>query len=256
MVPEEIEGNPKQKIREQAWAKPVSRLAVSELPSEAVNLNVAGRQLVGPLQGFGQLWQKTYKVRLSGAQASPEDVIQEWKANFPSFWPQGNHFYGPLTGIKAGEVAVLNLAAPGGINVPGGRPAISTGVLVIYADEESFSFMTPQGHMFASMITFSAFDDEGTVAQVQALVRANDPIYEMTFRLGFGHKTEDEFWHQTLKNLAAYFEVEGQVQQNVSLVDPKVQWSQAKNIWHNAAIRTMIYTLLTPLRWIRNSISR
>ena len=28
--------------------------------------------------------------------------------------------------------------------------------MVIYADDESFSFMTPQGHMFAGMITFSA----------------------------------------------------------------------------------------------------
>ena len=47
---------------------------------------------------------------------------------------------------------------------------LSTGVRVIYADDESFSFMTPQGHMFAGMITFSAFDDDGvTVIQIQAL---------------------------------------------------------------------------------------
>ena len=227
--------------RNSSWARPVSRLATADLPPGAVNLNVAGRQVVGPLQGFGQLWQKTYQARLSGADATPAQVIRVWKENFPSFWPPGNKFYTPLTGIQPGEVAVLNLAGPGGLSGPGGVPMISTGVLVIYADDESFSFMTPQGHMFAAIITFSAYDDDGAVAQVQALIRANDPLYELAFRLGFGHRMEDEFWRQTLVNLAAHFGVNGQVQQKVTLVDARVQWSQAGNIWHNAAIRTALY---------------
>ncbi len=239
--------------RDASWAKPVSRLVTADLPKGAVNLNVAGRQVVGPLQGFGQLWQKTYQVRLSGAGVTPAQAIQVWKENFPSFWPPGNKFFGPLTGIKPGEVAVLNLAGPGGLSGPGGVPVISTGVLVIYADDESFSFMTPQGHMFAAIITFSAYDDEGTVVQVQALVRANDPLYELSFRLGFGHQAEDEFWQQTLKNLAAHFGVNGQVQQKVTLVDARVQWSQAGNIWHNAAIRTAFYM---PVALVRKAFSR
>ncbi len=41
------------------WAKPVDRLAMGEVPNEAINRNVSGRRLSGPLQGFGQLWQKT-----------------------------------------------------------------------------------------------------------------------------------------------------------------------------------------------------
>ena len=32
---------------------------------------------------------------------------------------------------------------------------LSTGVMVLYADDESFTLMTPQGHMFAGWITFS-----------------------------------------------------------------------------------------------------
>jgi hypothetical protein len=133
---------------------------------------------------------------------------------------------------------------------------ISTGVLVIYADEESFSFMTPEGHMFAGMITFSAEEGEGgPVAQVQALVRANDPIYEMSFRLGFGHRSEDTFWAQTLQNLAAHFDVQGKVDQQVVCVDQKMQWSEAKNVWHNAAVRTGIYLLLTPVRWVKSGLT-
>ena len=71
------------------------------------------------------------------------------KTNFASFWPRGNHFYGPITGIAPGEVALLNIKT-------GGMP-LSTGVLVLYADDESFTLMTPEGHMFAGWITFSSF---------------------------------------------------------------------------------------------------
>jgi hypothetical protein len=243
--------------RESTWARPGSKFTVSELQAGAINLNVEGRQLTGPLQGFGQLWQKTYRIRLSGSSATTAEVIRVWKQEFPNFWPKGNRFYGPLTGIKPGEVAVLNLAGPGGITGPRGAPMISTGVMVIYADDESFSFMTPEGHMFAAMITFSAYEEDGTVIQIQALIRANDPLYETGLRMGLIHKTEDQFWHQTLKNLAARFGVkEGYVQQEVALIDPRVQWSQAKNIWQNAAIRTGVYYLMTPVRWVGQLFKR
>ena len=57
---------------------------------------------------------------------------------------------------------------------------LSTGVMVLYSDEESFTLMTPQGHMFAGWITFSATERDGaTVAQVQVLMRAADPICEL-----------------------------------------------------------------------------
>jgi hypothetical protein len=208
---------------------------VDGIPRKAINLNVRGRKPMSPLQGFGQMWQKTYRIRLEGISITPQEVIKEWKANFPKFWPKGNDFYGALQGVKPGEVAVLNLTTAG--------MRLSTGVRVIYADEESFSFMTPQGHMFAGMITFSAFDDEGvTVIQIQALIRGSDPIYEMSFRLGFGQKAEDTFWFDTLRNLAAHFGVNDQEPALTSVcVDKKVQWSEAGNIWHNAAVRTTIY---------------
>ena len=46
------------------WAKAVSRLKVSEVPEGAAGINVAGKRLAGPIQGFGKMWQKTYQVRL------------------------------------------------------------------------------------------------------------------------------------------------------------------------------------------------
>ncbi|MBA2366788.1 MAG: hypothetical protein H0V77_10110, partial [Actinobacteria bacterium] len=106
------------------WAKLVSTIDVTNAPEGAVNINVTGKSLVSPIQGFGKMWQKTYKVPLRGAEASPEEVIKEWKANFPSFWPPRNFFYGGLTGIAPGDVALLNLSMPG-------RLKLSTGVFVL-----------------------------------------------------------------------------------------------------------------------------
>jgi hypothetical protein len=218
------------------WAKPIDKLRVTESPYEAINLNVEGRQLSGLTHGFGQLWQKTYRVRLIGIEVTPQAVIETWKANFPKFWPKGNNIYVPLTGIQPGEVGLINLTAPGGLK-------LSTGIMVIYADDISFSFMTPEGHMFAGMITFSAYDeDNSTFAQVQALIRANDPIYELSFRMGFGHKSEDAFWAATLKNLAQHLGVaDPHPTQTNLLIDSRMQWNEWGNIWQNAGIRSGLY---------------
>jgi len=241
----------KQKSSEQAWAKPTDHLHVEhEMPRGSINLNVDGRQLTNPLQGFGQMWQKTYRIKLiaprvpaTGKAAAPQDIIAGWKANFPKFWPRGNNFYAPLTEIQPGEVAVLNLKGPGGM-------PLSTGVRVIYADDEQFSFMTPQGHMFAGMITFSSEQEAGDLfAQVQALIRASDPAWEFFFKLGIIGKQEDQFWSATLKNLAEYFGSTGKVELKSQLVDSRWNWGAAKNITHNAAMWSGIYVMTTPLRW-------
>ena len=79
-------------------------------------------------------------------------------------------------------------------------------------------------------------------------MRANDPIYEIALRLG-GQQQEDAFWEHTLKSLAAEFGVKEPVQIKTICVDPRLQWFQAKNIWQNAAIRTLFYKLGTSICW-------
>ena len=231
------------------WAKDVSRLNVGEVPEGAINLNVQGKRLTSPIQGFGKMWQKTYQVRMPVDRATPTEVIATWRQRFPEFWPEGNHFYGSLTGIEPGDVAVLNLALPG-------KMKLSTGVMVLYADEESFTLMTPQGHMFAGWITFSALERDGeTVAQAQVLMRASDPIFEMGLTMG-GHKQEDRFWDATLTNLAAHFGHECPVDAQVVCVDKKRQWSKWRNVWHSSAIRSTIYMLGAPGRAVKRTVKR
>lgn len=231
-----------------SWATPAATLTVGDVPAGATNLNVAGRRLVGPLQGFGQLWQKTYRIRLEGRAVDPTEVIREWKANYAIFWPKGNRFYGPA--IVPGEVALINAQSLGGVQV-------STGIRVIYADEESFSFMNAAGHPAAGMVTFSAArDDDRTYAQVQVLIRANDPFYDLMLPL-YGQRAEDAVWTHTLRALAAHLGATGsEISLERILVDRRRNWSQAKNIWQNAAIRSGMYMAAAPLRGIRRALRR
>ena len=185
------------------WAAKVDRLRV-EARVGVRGTNVAGKRLTGPVQGFGKLWQKTYSVDVCTG-ISPEDAIAVWKAHFPEFWPEGSRFAGALTGISPGDVALLDIAVGGGVKM-------STGVFVLYADAESFTFATPQGHQFAGWITFSAErSGEATVVQTQVLLRAGDPLYELGMPVM--HRMEDRFWAQTMIALG----------KRLGVVDPAVQ---------------------------------
>lgn len=234
--------------RSSAWAEPVPKVRLSHIPEGAMHVNVEGRRLSGPLQGFGPLWQKTYSIRLEGVEVSPQDVIRTWKEHFPEFWPPQNHFYAPLAGIQPGEVALINSSLPGGM-------PLSTGVLVIYSDEESFTLMTTQGHPFSGWVTFSARKEEDgvTVAQAQVLMRANDPVYEIGMRLG-GHRQEDRLWQHTLGSVAGHFGVTGEVQTERVCVDRKLQWRRARNLWHNAGMRSTMYLVASPAIRARQAV--
>jgi hypothetical protein len=221
-----------------SWAAKVDRLAV-EHRDGVRGTNVAGRRLTGPVQGFGKMWQKAYSLNI-GTVATPQGAIATWKAHFPEFWPQGNRFAGALAGISPGDVALLDLAMGGGVK-------LSTGVFVLYADEESFTLMTPQGHMFAGWITFSA--ERGgpdTLVRADVLMRANDPLYELAMTFG-GHRKEDVFWAQTLTALGTRLGATGAaVQTRTSCVDSRRQWRHAGNVWHNSMLRSVFQTLASP----------
>jgi hypothetical protein len=221
---------------------------VNNLPDGALNLNVEGRNVVGPLQGFGQLWQKTYRLPLTGTSVTPREVIRTWKERFPEFQPVENRFYPSLAGIQPGEVVLINAMTPGG--------PVSTGVMVLYADDESFTLMTPQGHPESGWVTFSAFEEDGsTVVQIQSIARANDPLYEAAFRF-LGSKVQEGIWLTVLTALGKHYGVSGQVTLRKTCVDTRLQWSQAGNVWHNAQARTLLYTAAAPFRWVKRLVSR
>jgi hypothetical protein len=235
-----------------SWARKVDRLEVN--PRAGVRgTNVAGRRLTGPVQGFGKMWQKSYRMK-AGTEIAPEQAIATWKEHFPEFWPKGNRFAGALTGINPGDVALLDLAIGGGVK-------LSTGVFVLYADAESFTLMTPQGHMFAGWITFSA-EREGpqdggeTVVQALVLMRANDPLYEVAMTFG-GHGKEDKFWVATLTALGERLGLPSPVVDTKNTcVDTKRQWRHANNLWHNSMIRSVLQTIAAPVTGLARMLRR
>jgi hypothetical protein len=218
------------------WATAVRRLHVTEVPDGVDNLNVDGRRVVGAIQGFGQLWQKTYRIRLEGATVTPAEVIAVWKQRFASFWPAGSRFHSPQGGLAPGVVVLLDQLLPGHLR-------LSSGVMILYADAVSFTVMSAEGMPFAGWNTFSAFEEDGvTVAQVQVLMRADDPLFELAMVV-FGHRMEDRHWQQTLQNLAAFFGVQTPVAYQTLRLDRRRQWSKAGNLWYNAAVRSALHTL-------------
>jgi hypothetical protein len=215
------------------WARYVESLHVPDAGGVST-LNVEGRRTVGPLQGFGKMWQKTYRVCLEGA--APAQVVETWREGFARFAPFGKSFRAPSGGLVPGAVALL-----GGIS----------GVMVLFADDECFTYMTPEGHPFSGWISFSAYPDEGaTVAQAQLLIRANDPLYELMTPLGLS-AGEDMTWKRTLRNLAASFGVrDAKVETRIVCVDPRRQWRRYGNIRHNALLRCAFHALTAPIRFI------
>jgi hypothetical protein len=233
---------------EASWAKPVDRLAVSDASTAGgVAATVTGRRVAGPMQGFGQMWQKTFRVRLPAEEGlTPAAVVATWKTEFPAFWPKGSTFYAPLAGIRPGEVALLSVSAAGPVK-------LHTGVLVLYADDEAFTLMSPEGHMLAAWITFSAArePDGSIVVQAQALERASDPLFEMGLML-FGSRANNRFWQATLRNVAARFgSPQAEVETEVVCVDRRRQWRQAGNVRYNAGIRAALHAAAAPVRLVR-----
>jgi len=231
--------------RDDQWAAPVRTLSVGAIAEGALNANVQGHRVSGALQGFGQLWQKTFRARIRDAKLGPAEVIRIWKDEFGTFWPRGlgmPRMFAPLTGLAPGEVGVINFDGPGGI-------VLSTGVLVIYADDESFTFMTPEGHMFAGWITFSASrEGASTLLQIQMLIRAYDPLTELALMLG-GHRLEQRSWERTLRAVAARFgDSDAAIETEISRVDGRRQWSRAGNIFRSSNLRPRVRWLRRPPR--------
>jgi anti-anti-sigma factor len=232
------------------WARSVERLSIRDIPAEAMNINVDGRETTSPITGFGRLWDKKYRLRIHDTALDPQQIISLWRSEFPRFWPSGNRFFpSGKASIVPGTAAVLNLALPGGL-------VLATGLMVIYADETSFSFMTIQGHILSGWITFSSFrHNDATLIQVNPIFRAGDPLMELSMRLGAA-KQEDQFWHATLGNLAQRLDVQGELSQQDVLIDPRVRWPAFKNLWYSAAIRSSLYMPLYILKKVFTFLKR
>jgi anti-anti-sigma factor len=222
------------------WALPLEHLLVPQMPSEAINLNVNGRRTSGPQQGFGQLWEKTYRIDLTDSGLATAQIIDTVKKHFTLLQPEENRFYPSVNGIKPGEIVLINAKTPGGL--------VATGVRVLYAGDTTFTFITPQGHPEAGWVTFKAFEENSrTIMQIRGLARASDPIYELAFRLA-GSALQQQIWTHMLESLAKHTTSSGQAKFNKQCLDESLQWSKFFNIFQNAQILSIFYIITHPFR--------
>lgn len=223
------------------WAANRDRLEVTEAARQ-YGYNINGMRVAGPQQGFGKLWQRTFWVDL-GPAVTPQALVADWRAHFGDFWPRMGRFHGAVSGIAPGDVAALEVGLPTGTG-----PAMATGVLVLYADDTSFTFITPEGHIFAAMITFSGEPGpDGTRAQIRMLVRTSDPLFELGWP--FIKRAEGDFWKGTLTNLAASHGIAGAVVTEVTeCLDPARLWQNWRNVRHNSGIRSAWHVVTSPFR--------
>ena len=135
--------------------------------------------------------------------------------------------------------------------MPGAPVKLSTGVLVLYADDESFTFMTPEGHTLSAWITFSARGRRRRGRRPgQALERPSDPFDELAYKLG-GNRQNNKFWEATLRNLAIMVGAPVPVVDvQIACIDGNRQWRYWRNVRNSATLRSARRTMTAPVRWI------
>jgi len=219
------------------WATTVSKLRVTDKPEGALVKNMDRRRVIGQLQGFGPMWEKTYWIEIKKPGIKKEDIMLAMQEHFVEFQIPENAFYPTSKGLAPGEMIFIDSRTPGGI--------VSTGVMVLYMDDRSFTFITPQGHPEAGWITFSVDEREDSVyVQIQGLVRASDPFFEVAFTIA-GSKFQENIWKHVLSSLAKYLGVEENVQMKKYRPASDLQWKKAGNIWYNSQIRSLPLNITT-----------
>lgn len=221
------------------WAPYIERIRVTEKPKGAMLRNMDNRRLQPQITGFGKMWQKTFWLMIDKPELAPRDVITKLMQNFVAFQIPENFFYPTSKGLSPGALVFIDSKTPGGI--------VSTGVYVLYADDTSFTYITPHGHPEAGWITFSAKEQDGKIRlQIQGLVRASDPFYEFAYALA-GQAFQEKIWLNVLTQMAKHLAIEDNGQMVKYKPADNWQWGRAGNIWYNAQLRTLPYNIT---KWI------
>ena len=76
--------------------------------------------------------------------------------------------------------------------------------------------------------------------------------FEAAFRT-IGAKMQIQIWTYLLRSLATQLGVEPDIAVHQACVDEKMQWGEAKNVWYNAQIRTLLYL---PVHLARKAFKR
>jgi len=167
--------------------------------------------------------------------------MRYWQDHLDELWPERGRLHRDRVHVRAGDLL--------GIDLTFGPVTLSTGVVVTESSPTRFTVLSPQGHAFAGWTKFEVADvEDGTRASITIEMRASDPLFELGLMFG-GHRSEERFWAEMLRNLAAQFGGRATVRLTRRRLGASRQWKHFSNVRHNA-------TILTTFRRISRALGR
>jgi hypothetical protein len=84
-------------------------------------------------------------------------------------------------------------------------------------------------------------------------MRAGDPLYEIAMPIMM--RKEDQAWSTVLGNLSRHLGATFvDVRPETTVIDRRRLWRNWVNVWHNAGIRSVLWTVATPVRVVRTRV--
>ena len=148
--------------------------------------DIGGKRPMSPDPGLREDVAEDLPRALAG-ELGPE-VIADGSCASRSFWPEGNRFYGPLTGIAPGEVALHRHGDARPRHAVHRRAGALRRRGVVHADDAAGPHVRRLDHLQRR-----GGRRRTPLVQAQVLMRASDPLYEIGLTFG-GHRQEDRFW--------------------------------------------------------------
>jgi hypothetical protein len=163
-------------------------------PADVHELQPAGK-------GVGALFERTYRIRISGATRTPEELVDVLVSNLNAASPvEVTEFekLGPAAGGTVGAEYLVHM--PGPWNGP---------VRVVHRTPNSFRLGTLAGHMEAGQIVFTAWaagdqeDDRELVFEIRSVARSGDRLFRSIYeRMPITRELQLHMWVHFCRRVA------------------------------------------------------
>jgi uncharacterized protein (UPF0548 family) len=145
-----------------------------------------------PEDGAGPLFHRRYRVRIEGAEASPEDLIGELRRDPNRFAPSEFASFQRVGGdgeMEEGDVYVVRM--PGPWDGP---------VRVVEVTPTSLRLATLEGHLEAGQIEFRAEQRSGLVFTIESWARSGDRLSNLLYdRVRMAKEVQLHMWTSVLE---------------------------------------------------------
>ena len=171
-----------------------------ELPGDreedAPPFRPTGEGIQRPEDGAGALFHRRYRVRIEGAELSPDELIDALRRDPDSFAPSEFASFQRVEGegeMLEGDEYVVRM--PGPWDGP---------VRVAEVTPTSFRLVTLEGHLEAGQIEFRAERERGVVFTIESWARSGDRLSDLLYdRVRMAKEIQLHMWTSFLERVVA-----------------------------------------------------